>query len=65
MTDHYKTCHNSITTSNNRLNLQHLPLTRGNAGSSQKLNAVLNRANILDRSRNFDPLAEGPARPHS
>ena len=65
MTDHHKTCPISITTSNNRLNLQHLPFTRGDAGSSQKLNAVLNRANILDRSRNFDLLAEGPARPHS
>ena len=54
MTDHQNTRHINITTTDNRLNPQHLPFTRGSEGSSQNLKTALNSANILDSSRNFD-----------
>ena len=54
MTDHQNTRHLNITTTDNRLNPQHLPFTHGSAGSSQNLKTALNSANTLDSSRNFD-----------
>ncbi len=53
MTDRQNTRHINITSSDNHLNLQHLPFTRGSAGSSRNLNSASNRANNLDWRSEF------------